>query len=76
MFGELLRIRYSSELFRLGTEADVQSRVAFLNGGPDQIPGLVVMTLSDQLDPDLDANHRENRGADQRQRRGPDLHRR
>ena len=57
LFGELMRIRYSSELFRLETEADVQARLAFLNNGPDQKPGLVVMTLSDQLDPDLDANH-------------------
>jgi len=57
MFGELMRIRYSSELFRLGTEGDVQARLAFLNNGPDQLPGLVVMTLSDQLDPDLDMNY-------------------
>jgi pullulanase-type alpha-1,6-glucosidase len=57
LFGELMRMRYSSELFRLGTEGEVQARVAFLNNGPDQQPGLVVMTVSDQLDPDLDANH-------------------
>ena len=42
---ELLRIRNSSELFRLRTAADIIERVAFHNQGPEQIPGLVVMSL-------------------------------
>ena len=54
MFRELLRIRYSSPLFRLESAEEVQARLAFLNTGPDQLPGLIVMTLSDTLDPDLD----------------------
>ncbi len=29
-------------------------RVAFYNNGPDQLPGLIVMNLSDEMDPDLD----------------------
>jgi hypothetical protein len=57
MFGELLRIRYSSRLFRLQTAEDVQARVAFWNTGPDQLPGLIVMSISDSLDPDLDREH-------------------
>jgi hypothetical protein len=54
LFQELLHIRYSSELFRLQTAEEVQARVAFHNTGPDQIPGLIVMTLSDRVEPDLD----------------------
>jgi pullulanase-type alpha-1,6-glucosidase len=54
LFRELLRIRYSSRLFRLQTAEDIQARLAFLNTGPDQLPGLIVMTLSDALDPDID----------------------
>jgi pullulanase-type alpha-1,6-glucosidase len=51
---ELLAIRYSSRLFRLQTFEDVQSRLSFLNTGPDQLPGLIVMTLSDKLDLNMD----------------------
>jgi hypothetical protein len=54
LYQELLQIRYSSSLFRLQTAEDVQARVAFHNTGPDQIPGLIVMTLSDMVEPDLD----------------------
>jgi pullulanase-type alpha-1,6-glucosidase len=56
MFQELLRIRSSSTLFRLGSAEEVQARLAFLNTGPDQLPGLIVMTLSDEMDLDLDNN--------------------
>ncbi len=54
---EMLQIRYSSPLFRLQTAAQIMERVAFHNTGPDQIPGLIVMSLSDTghaetLDPD------------------------
>ena len=48
-FGDFLRIRTSSPLFRLRSAAEVQARVAFLNAGPAQIPGLIVMTLSDAV---------------------------
>jgi pullulanase len=44
---DLLEIRQSSPLFRLSTEELVQERLAFANTGPDQVPGLVVMTLTD-----------------------------
>ncbi len=42
---EMLRIRKSSKLFRLRTGEDVMERVAFHNTGPNQVPGLVVMSL-------------------------------
>jgi pullulanase len=44
---EMLRIRRSSPLFHLASGADVMKRVDFLNGGPSQVPGLIVMTLTD-----------------------------
>ena len=31
-------------------------RLSFANGGPNQIPGLIVMRLSDRVAPDLDPN--------------------
>ncbi len=51
---EVLAIRRSSGLFRLATAAEVESVVGFLNTGPSQVPGLIVMTLTDparELDP-------------------------
>ncbi len=46
-FIELLQIRKSSKLFRLETADEVKSKVAFLNTGPSQVPGLIVMSLYD-----------------------------
>jgi pullulanase-type alpha-1,6-glucosidase len=51
---ELLRIQRSSPLFRLSTADQIQDRVGFPLGGPDQTPGVVVMTLDDTTGPDLD----------------------
>jgi pullulanase len=56
-FKELLQIRRSSPLFRLRTAEDVQARLAFHNTGPEQVPGLIVMSLSDTVGEDLDPNH-------------------
>jgi pullulanase len=42
-----LKIRYSSELFRMPTFAEVQQNLTFLNTGPSQTPGLIVMKLDD-----------------------------
>lgn len=47
VFQEYLRIRMSAKLFRLETAEDVVDSVGFLNTGPDQIPGLIVMHLTD-----------------------------
>lgn len=46
-FEDLLRIRFSSPLFRLRTGEEVQRHLSFHNTGPDQVPGLIVMGLSD-----------------------------
>ncbi len=46
-FEDFLRVRYSTPLFRLRTLEDVQARVRFMNTGPLQTPGLIVMTLAD-----------------------------
>ncbi len=57
-FREMLQIRQSSQLFRLETAEDVINRVNFHNTGPDQVPGLIVMSISDMGDlEDLDSNH-------------------
>ena len=57
-FREVLRIRKSSPLFRLTTAADIRARVQFYNTGPQQTPGLIVMTISNtagrRLDEDYD----------------------
>ncbi len=56
VFKEFLQIRKSSPLFRLTTEEQVMDTVSFLNTGPDQIPGLIVMRLvdGDEIDPNYD----------------------
>ncbi len=55
-FREMLQIRRSSPLFRLRTAADVSSDLTFLNTGPEQVPGLIVMVLTDatNVDPTYD----------------------
>ncbi|KAL6509660.1 Pullulanase 1, chloroplastic [Orobanche gracilis] len=61
-FCTLIRIRYSSPLFRLRTANAIQERVRFHNTGSSSIPGVIVMSLEDghegvpgltQLDPML-----------------------
>jgi pullulanase len=47
-FEEMIRIRKSSGLFRLQTGAEIQQSVHFENIGPQQIPGLIVMAITDQ----------------------------
>ncbi|MEP7135657.1 MAG: pullulanase-type alpha-1,6-glucosidase [Chloroflexota bacterium] len=53
VFNEFLQIRKSSKLFRLETAEDIQRDLAFLNNGPEQIPGLIVMHLQDNANLDL-----------------------
>ncbi|XP_059628366.1 pullulanase 1, chloroplastic [Cornus florida] len=59
-FLNILRIRYSSPLFRLRTANAIQERVRFHNTGPSWVPGVIVMSIEDghegvpglsQLDP-------------------------
>jgi pullulanase-type alpha-1,6-glucosidase len=47
VFLEFLQIRKSAKLFRLETAEDVIDSVSFLNTGPDQIPGLIIIHLED-----------------------------
>ena len=51
---ELLRIRFSSPLFRLGSASRIEDRVSFPNGGPGQTPGVIVMAVDDSAGRDLD----------------------
>jgi pullulanase len=44
---EMLEIRRSSPLFRLRTTNEVVDHMTFYNGGPSQVPGLIVMELTD-----------------------------
>ncbi|MGZ8832617.1 MAG: pullulanase-type alpha-1,6-glucosidase [Thermoanaerobaculia bacterium] len=44
---EVLAVRRSTPLLRLRTAADINSRVQMLNGGPDPVPGLIVMLVRD-----------------------------
>jgi pullulanase/glycogen debranching enzyme len=45
-FEELLAIRKDSTLFRLRTAQDVIERLKFHNTGPDQVPGVVAMSIA------------------------------
>jgi pullulanase/glycogen debranching enzyme len=51
---QLLKLRYSSPLFRLGSAALIQQKVAFLTSGPSQAPGVIAMQLDDRVGPDVD----------------------
>ncbi|MCZ7574228.1 MAG: pullulanase-type alpha-1,6-glucosidase [Ardenticatenaceae bacterium] len=53
-FREMQQIRMSSKLFRLETGSEIQERLRFYNTGPDQIPGLIVMSITDTGTIDLD----------------------
>lgn len=57
LYQDLLEMRYSSPLFRLETAEGIQQRVKFHNTGPYQLPGLIVMSISDLVAPDLDRAH-------------------
>jgi pullulanase-type alpha-1,6-glucosidase len=50
-FREMLRVRKSSRLFRLGAAADVRAVLTFQNTGPAQIPGLIALTLAGEALP-------------------------
>ncbi len=60
VFKELMSIRSNSKLFRLTTGDAVKTRIGFHNTGPQQTPGLIVMSIDDglgltDLDPANDA---------------------
>jgi pullulanase len=45
-FQDLLKIRYSSGLFRMQTFAEVQQNLTFINTGQNQVPGVIAMRLN------------------------------
>jgi pullulanase/glycogen debranching enzyme len=53
VFREFLQIRRSSKLFHFEAEQQIKDNVSFYNTGPEQVPGLIVMRLTDRenIDP-------------------------
>jgi len=56
-FREMLALRRSSPLFRLRTAQDVMDRLTFYNTGAEQIPGVIVMHLSDTVGENIDPTY-------------------
>ncbi|HLT84575.1 MAG TPA: pullulanase-type alpha-1,6-glucosidase [Phototrophicaceae bacterium] len=59
MAQDLLELRFSTDLFRLGTAELIHEKVTFPGSGPDATPGLLVMAVDDtagddDVDPTLD----------------------
>ena len=54
MAQDLLRLRFSTDLFRLGEADLVQQKVTFPGSGPDADPGVVVMHVDDTVGRDVD----------------------
>jgi pullulanase-type alpha-1,6-glucosidase len=54
LYREWLQVRFSSPLFRLQNATDIMDRLTFFNVGPEQIPGVIGMRLSDLTGDDLD----------------------
>ncbi|BDZ41058.1 alpha-1,6-glucosidase [Paraoerskovia sediminicola] len=51
---DLLRLRYSTDLFRLGDAAAIEQKVTFPGSGADAVPGLLVMRIDDTVGADTD----------------------
>lgn len=56
-FEELLKLRFSSPLFRLRSAEDIMRRIKFYNTGPNQIPGLIVMQINDEAEKTIDRRY-------------------
>ena len=56
-FQTFLRIRESSPLFRMNDAAKIQKDLTFLNAGPNQTPGLIVMELQSSAKADGPYGH-------------------
>jgi Domain of unknown function (DUF3372) len=54
---DLLRLRFSSPLLRLGSARLIEDRVSFPQGGPDQPAGTIVMAIDDRHGADLDPRY-------------------
>ncbi|KGM10217.1 pullulanase-type alpha-1,6-glucosidase, partial [Cellulomonas carbonis] len=53
-YQDLLRLRFSTELFRLGDPELIKEKVTFPGSGPDATPGVVVMSVDDRVGEDVD----------------------
>lgn len=51
---ELLELRSSTELFRLGDAGLIREKVTFPGSGPDAVPGVVAMHVDDTVGADVD----------------------
>ncbi len=55
MAQDLLRLRFSTPLFRLGSAAAINAKVSFpASGGPDAHPGVIAMRIDDTVGADVD----------------------
>jgi pullulanase/glycogen debranching enzyme len=48
---ELLELRHSTDLFRLGTAELIEQKVTFPGSGPDAAPGVITMSIDDLAGP-------------------------
>jgi pullulanase-type alpha-1,6-glucosidase len=53
---DLLRLRFSTPLFRLGDADLIRQKLTFPDAGTDATPGVVVMHVDDTVGPDVDAD--------------------
>ena len=51
---ELLQLRSSTDLFRLGSARLIEQKVSFPAAGPDAVPGVVAMSVDDTVGRDVD----------------------
>ncbi|MCL3859895.1 alpha-1,6-glucosidase domain-containing protein, partial [Actinotalea sp. K2] len=51
---DLLRLRFSTDLFRLGDAELIEQKVTFPGSGPDAVPGVIMMHVDDTVGPDVD----------------------
>ena len=51
---DLLELRFSTDLFRLGDAALIEQKVSFPASGPDADPGVIVMQIDDTVGRDVD----------------------
>src|SRR5699024_7918051 len=54
MAQDLLELRFSTDLFRLGSAELIHEKVSFPGSGPDATPGLLVMAIDDTVGADVD----------------------
>jgi hypothetical protein len=51
---DLLRLRFSTELLRLGSAELIEQKLSFPGSGPESLPGVVVMLVDDTVGRDID----------------------